>query len=326
VPTLTTLLKRGARRLLPRRAKSPAPVSSAADDPTFRERKRRKLDRIRPLLRDDMACEPGRLFYDFLTPELRDEFNITDTANVSAHDYDGHALGMIRDLAGGMILDCGAGLRRVYYDDVVNFEICDYATTDVRGVAEVLPFRSGVFDAAFSFGVLEHLRDPFACARELARVLKPGGRLYCVVPFLQPYHGYPHHYYNMTAQGLSNLFSDTLHIDKQEVNTGGQPIFMLTWVLRRWAAGLPAGARKQFLGRGWANCSATRWTTSGGRSSRSCRRSLGSSWRRRHRCWRTSRRKGDSGVGAASRAAPDGPLRGPRSASARRTYPIRPVT
>jgi hypothetical protein len=26
------------------------------------------------------------------------------------------------------------------------------------------------------------------------------------VPFLQPLHGYPHHYYNMTGEGLRNLF------------------------------------------------------------------------------------------------------------------------
>jgi len=146
-----------------------------------------------------------------------------------------------------MLLDCGAGLRNTYFDNVVNFEICDYATTDVRGVGECLPFRDNAFDAVFSFNVLEHVRDPFACARELVRVLKPGGRLYCVVPFLQPFHAYPHHYYNMTAQGLANLFADSIRIEKQEVNTGGMPVFMLTWILRRWVDGLPDAARRKFL-------------------------------------------------------------------------------
>ena len=242
---MKALLDKLRRRFRPRPA-PPAPRPLASADPAFAERKRRKLERIRLLL-EGAIPEAGSHFYDFLTPELRVRFNIADTDNVSAHDYDGDAQAMIREFADGWILDCGAGLRNTYYDNVVNFEICDYDTTDVRGVGERLPFRSGVFDAVFSFNVLEHVRDPFACARELVRVLKPGGRLYCVVPFLQPFHAYPHHYYNMTAQGLANLFGDSLEVEKQEVNTGGMPIFMLTWVLRRWADGLPEPARREFL-------------------------------------------------------------------------------
>jgi hypothetical protein len=38
--------------------------------------------------------------------------------------------------------------------------------------------------------------------------VRPGGRIFAAVPFLQPYHAYPDHYYNMTAGGLRNLFSD----------------------------------------------------------------------------------------------------------------------
>ena len=239
------LLKKLIRRFRPQPA-PPAPRPPASANPAFAARKRRKLERIRPLLVGDIP-EVGMHFYDFLTPELRTQFNIADTDNVSAHDYDGDAQAMIAEFPDGLLLDCGAGLRNTYFDNVVNFEICDYATTDVRGVGERLPFRDGMFDAVFSFNVLEHVRDPFACARELVRVLKPGGRLYCVVPFLQPFHAYPHHYYNMTAQGLANLFGDALTIDRQEVSTGGMPIFMLTWVLRRWADGLPAAAKREFL-------------------------------------------------------------------------------
>ena len=73
-----------------------------------------------------------------------------------------------------------------------------------------------------------------------------------MVPFLQPFHAYPHHYYNMTAQGLANLFADEIVVDRQEVNTGGMPIFMLTWVLaagrrayRRGRAGNSYGVRSE---------------------------------------------------------------------------------
>jgi SAM-dependent methyltransferase len=244
---MKSLFKRIARQLGLRREKPEAKPSLAPTDPTFLDRKRTKLDRIRPLFEDAQPHECGPLFYDFLTEELRREFNIATTENVSAHGYDNEAEAIVARFPSGWILDCGAGYRANYLDNVVNFEICDYPSTDVRGVGERLPFRTGSFDAVFSFSVLEHVRDPFACARELVRVLKPAGQLYCVVPFLQPFHAYPHHYYNMTAQGLANLFGDAVEVQRQEVNTGGMPIFMLTWVLRRWADGLSGAARREFL-------------------------------------------------------------------------------
>ena len=43
--------------------------------------------------------------------------------------------------------------------------------------AEALPFGSGCFDALTLWDVLEHLPDPHAAVAEVARVLRPGGRL-----------------------------------------------------------------------------------------------------------------------------------------------------
>jgi SAM-dependent methyltransferase len=47
----------------------------------------------------------------------------------------------------------------------------------VRADLARLPFRAGVFDAIYSYGVLHHLEDPEAGTRELARVLAPRGVL-----------------------------------------------------------------------------------------------------------------------------------------------------
>jgi SAM-dependent methyltransferase len=218
-------------------------ASSILDRP-----KRVKLDRIRGILRDDMPYTETLSHFNFLSDELKAEFNLIDTNNVASNNYDGFILDMIERHSHGLILDCGAGKRPIYYENVVNFEIVPYDTTDVLGVGEVLPFRDHSFNAVISVAVLEHVKDPFRCAREIIRVLKPGGELFCCVPFLQPLHGYPHHYYNMTHQGLRNLFDDDLTIDSLEVIPSILPIWALTWFLRSWADGLNGATREAFLG------------------------------------------------------------------------------
>jgi SAM-dependent methyltransferase len=209
--------------------------------------KRQKLARVRPLLRSDMPFVETPLYFDFLTDELRAAFNIVDTEAESSNPYDRFAMELIEKNRDGLVLDCGAGRRPEYFDNVVNFEIAHYETTDVRGVGEKLPFLDGSFDAVISLAVLEHVKDPFRCAKEISRVLKPGASLMCCVPFLQPMHAYPHHYYNMTSEGIRNLFADELDIERVTVYESILPIWSLTWMLRSWAAGLRGRARQEFL-------------------------------------------------------------------------------
>jgi SAM-dependent methyltransferase len=209
--------------------------------------RRTKMQRLLPALRLDRPHLRRGDTFDFLTAELRQDGAIADTQNVSSNPYSAALAAMIGRYPDGLVLDCGAGLRDVYYDNVVNFEIVDYDTTDVIGLGESLPFDDGVFDAVISVAVLEHVRDPFACAAEISRVLKPNGRLVCSVPFLVPLHGFPHHYYNMTPQGLRALFERALVVDDLIVPSEGLPIWALTWIVRSWAEGLDEPVRSEFL-------------------------------------------------------------------------------
>jgi SAM-dependent methyltransferase len=209
--------------------------------------KLQKLTQIKPLLRQDLSYIETETSYNFLTPSLRQEFKIVDTDAVSSHSYSADIQALIQRHADGLVLDCGAGKRPIYYSNVVNFEIVAYATTDVVGVGEVLPFQDNSFDAVISATVLEHVKNPFRCAEEMIRVLKPGGELYCSVPFLQPLHGYPHHYYNMSHQGLRNLFEDKLEIVQQKINQHGLPIWTLSWFLNSWVQGLQGETKAAFL-------------------------------------------------------------------------------
>lgn len=244
------LLARKLRSLF-RQPKAPVMVveSCSSQAANFPEVKKRKLERIRGLLTPGLAGNSGDDIINCLPPALREKYNIVDTENVSANEYDEIALDLINRFPDGMLMDCGAGLRGTYYSNVVNFEIVPYSTTDVLGVGEELPFRDDSFDAVLSLNVLEHVKDPFQCAREIIRVLKPGGSLYCVVPFLQALHAYPHHYYNMTHQGLRNLFDHGLEIEEQKVIPSGLPIWTLSWVLNNWADALPPRQKQEFLDR-----------------------------------------------------------------------------
>jgi len=55
----------------------------------------------------------------------------------------------------------------------------------LRGVGEHLPFAGESFDLVVCLWVLEHVREPLAVLREVARVLRPGGHLVFLTPNLR---------------------------------------------------------------------------------------------------------------------------------------------
>lgn len=209
--------------------------------------KQAKLDRIAGVLKPDFRHRRRDKHFECLDDAARRNFGIVETENVSENPYHLPALQLFARHPRGLVLDIGAGKRHEYLPNVVNLEVVAYESTDVLAVGEELPFQDAVFDAVHSNAVLEHVKDPFACAREMMRVLRPGGELMCSVPFLQPYHGYPRHYYNMTHQGIFNLFPG-MDVFGVEVYEELRPVTALHWIVASWAAGLPADARDRFLG------------------------------------------------------------------------------
>ncbi|MGA2111908.1 MAG: methyltransferase domain-containing protein [Anaerolineales bacterium] len=81
------------------------------------------------------------------------------------------------------------------------------AAPTVHCVADALclPFQDGAFCLVVSQETLEHLRDPWAGVKEMARVLRPGGTLYLQVPFVIGYHPGPEDYWRFTRMGLKEL-------------------------------------------------------------------------------------------------------------------------
>jgi SAM-dependent methyltransferase len=97
---------------------------------------------------------------------------------------------MIGRSGGGLFLDigCGTSSLPLYMDacgEIVEWIGIDPALGDVarhfpfvQGLAEYLPFRTGVFDGALYSLVLSNLLDPLQAMRQTRRALKPGGRVY----------------------------------------------------------------------------------------------------------------------------------------------------
>jgi SAM-dependent methyltransferase len=76
---------------------------------------------------------------------------------------------------------------------------------DVFGDGNRLPFADASVDTVLSTEVLEHVPDPRRCMREMARILKPGGRLLVTVPFVHPLHELPLDFYRFTPSALAEF-------------------------------------------------------------------------------------------------------------------------
>jgi len=115
---------------------------------------------------------------------------------------------MLASLAADQIvLDIGAGNRRLADPRVVRMDVVWTPHVDVIGDAHALPFRDGCLDFVLASAVWEHLRNPFEAAREVERVLKPGGQVGVDCNFVFPFHGYPAVYFNASREGMRQLFA-----------------------------------------------------------------------------------------------------------------------
>jgi SAM-dependent methyltransferase len=79
---------------------------------------------------------------------------------------------------------------------------------DVVAAADAMPLDDASFDIVVLTQVLEHVRRPAAVIAEIARVLRPGGRLFATVPFVWELHEEPHDYWRFTHHALAMLLED----------------------------------------------------------------------------------------------------------------------
>ncbi|WP_192499088.1 class I SAM-dependent methyltransferase [Skermanella pratensis] len=149
--------------------------------------------------------------------------NASDWSSEKSVEYVAQALPEAR------ILVTGAGDKR--YPDLSNIR---YVYTDVilgEGADHVcdlhdLPFADATFDAVIAVAVLEHVADPYRCVAEIARVLKPGGYVYSVTPFMQQVHMGRYDFTRFTFLGHRRLFR---HFTEIKAGMALGPAGALAW-------------------------------------------------------------------------------------------------
>ena len=105
-------------------------------------------------------------------------------------------LRMIGDVRGKKVLDVGSSQGLVMDElKAAELTVCvdlaeaylriarEHGHRAVGADGETLPFRSGVFDVVICSGVLEHVLNPEAVLGEIARLLKPMGTVFALVPW-----------------------------------------------------------------------------------------------------------------------------------------------
>lgn len=130
-----------------------------------------------------------------------------------------------------LAINLGAGYSDIS-DSVYNVDLLPYDSVNVICDIENLPFKDNSIDYILNVAVLEHVPNAPAAIAEIYRVLKPGGKLYCFIPFMQAFHASPYDFNRYTYEGMKVQFQK---FDIQKIHTIGPTSGML-WIVQEWLA------------------------------------------------------------------------------------------
>lgn len=161
------------------------------------------------------------------------------------YDYDAFFEEKLRIIAGSSqrIIDVGGGRpfqkRLANHKELLSgkeyltLDIDPNTHPDILGDAHNMTnIESGSVDAVLHIYVFEHLHSPHQAALAIHRILKPGGYMLGIVPFIHPYHakkGAYRDYWRFCPDSLYEIFRDFKHVE----------LFKVGRYFRAWVGFLP---------------------------------------------------------------------------------------
>jgi len=193
--------------------------------PGDRRPERRAHDNLLGKVQDQIK-KYGRLYYFFVYA-----FAPVKASTAYARKYSS----LLKSFgADKVIVNLGSGpMRPSGREDIINIDCFAFHEVDLIADARDLPLEDGVVDLIFNNGLIEHTDSPHAIVREMSRVLRPGGAVFCFCPFMQPYHAAPDDYFRWTIPGIRTLFSGFRDV---EIEIAAGPTSGMLWVLQEWLA------------------------------------------------------------------------------------------
>ena len=183
---------------------------------------------------------------------------VQERANVHIYNLYRFVESVGRELApDALLLDAGAGegrfkpffarQRYVGVDLAIGNVAWDYGDLDAVADLLHLPFAEAAFDAVLCIQTLEHVPEPGRVLAELARVLRPGGKLYLSAPQSWHQHQKPHDYFRYTSFGLRYLVEQA-GLQVETIEALGGYFWFLSFQLQNiiyWGLPRPAAAWKR---------------------------------------------------------------------------------
>jgi SAM-dependent methyltransferase len=157
----------------------------------------------------------------------------------------------------GRVLDAGCGTSpyRAHLPAGVDYVGVDRSPRpNVRALVDIsaLPFADATFDGVLCTEMLSQSPRPWQLLGELARVLRPGGRLYLTAPFDWHFFDEPYDYFRFTTHGVRALLEDAGFAVERLEPVGGmftafgskllEDVVQDVWLPLARAAGLQRGA------------------------------------------------------------------------------------